>query len=644
MIGIGALRHDEEDGRLLGQPEQALEQEQRGRVDPVDVLDGDDHRPLGGEQLQELLDDLERPVLERLRRELGEPRAGVGLERQTEDAPEVGIQLARALARQTIDGAPEEQPRAQLRIVHGQAQPVAQQLAKRPVRHRLAVRDAAPFQPQRRPFPRGRIGDPAQLREQPALADPGLAPDQQDAARSARHELDRRPGPRDLCRPPDEQRVVVRPRRSDRAEHLVRQDGIGLAFQLQAARLAEAEQPLHQPDGLGAREHRSRWRLPLQTGSDVHGVADGAVLDATAGAHGADDHGAGVDADAGTEARDAEALLDLARVGSQLVGELKRRAKRALGVVFVGGRRTEQGEHPVAREVLHRPAEPLDGVHHPRDRVADQEADLLGVEPLAERRRSDEVGGERGDHPPLFTHCGLRAHHGVVSHRVANAAPNAGRAAGASRWIALIALAQFALLTATSTRYGFHRDELYFIVAGSHPAFGYPDQPPLVPLLAWAMHALGPGSLFLLRLPSARRGCEHDRPGRAGGTRGRRLGARAGDRRGLHGLVGVRARRRSLRHDHHVRPAEHDRARLAGDPRDRPRERAGDARSGDRGRDRFEAKPQVGLVAVVVVAALLVVGPRWPLRSWWTAGGVAAAVVLAAPVRRSGSSGTAGRS
>jgi 4-amino-4-deoxy-L-arabinose transferase-like glycosyltransferase len=86
---------------------------------------------------------------------------------------------------------------------------------------------------------------------------------------------------------------------------------------------------------------------------------------------------------------------------------------------------------------------------------------------------------------------------------VANAAPNAGRAADASRWIALIALAQFALLAATSTRYGFHRDELYFIVAGSHPAFGYPDQPPLVPLLAWAMHALGPGSPFLLRVPSA---------------------------------------------------------------------------------------------------------------------------------------------
>ncbi|MEV7396743.1 glycosyltransferase family 39 protein [Aeromicrobium sp. NPDC092404] len=59
------------------------------------------------------------------------------------------------------------------------------------------------------------------------------------------------------------------------------------------------------------------------------------------------------------------------------------------------------------------------------------------------------------------------------------------------------------LLLAFAGRYGYHRDELYFLVAGEHPAFGYVDQPPLVPLLAQLMHTLGGGSLVVLRAPSA---------------------------------------------------------------------------------------------------------------------------------------------
>jgi 4-amino-4-deoxy-L-arabinose transferase-like glycosyltransferase len=46
-----------------------------------------------------------------------------------------------------------------------------------------------------------------------------------------------------------------------------------------------------------------------------------------------------------------------------------------------------------------------------------------------------------------------------------------------------VATAEFLLLVATSNRYGYHRDELYFRVAARHPAWGYDDQPALTPLL-----------------------------------------------------------------------------------------------------------------------------------------------------------------
>src|SRR3954466_12216858 len=58
------------------------------------------------------------------------------------------------------------------------------------------------------------------------------------------------------------------------------------------------------------------------------------------------------------------------------------------------------------------------------------------------------------------------------------------------------------LLLGTAGRYGYHRDELYFLAAGHHLAWGYPDQPPLVPLVARVMSALAPDSVVLLRLPS----------------------------------------------------------------------------------------------------------------------------------------------
>ncbi|WP_219468172.1 glycosyltransferase family 39 protein, partial [Nonomuraea rhizosphaerae] len=54
----------------------------------------------------------------------------------------------------------------------------------------------------------------------------------------------------------------------------------------------------------------------------------------------------------------------------------------------------------------------------------------------------------------------------------------------------LVAALLVAVLLSLSAAYGFHGDEMYFVVAGRHPAFGYVDQPPLTPLLSAASVAL----------------------------------------------------------------------------------------------------------------------------------------------------------
>jgi len=64
------------------------------------------------------------------------------------------------------------------------------------------------------------------------------------------------------------------------------------------------------------------------------------------------------------------------------------------------------------------------------------------------------------------------------------------------------AICVFLVHLAANPHYGFFRDELYFIVCGFRPAWGYVDQPPVVPLLAAASQLFG-RSLVLLRAVAA---------------------------------------------------------------------------------------------------------------------------------------------
>jgi hypothetical protein len=71
------------------------------------------------------------------------------------------------------------------------------------------------------------------------------------------------------------------------------------------------------------------------------------------------------------------------------------------------------------------------------------------------------------------------------------------------RTATIAAFATFVLHLAANPHYGFFRDELYFIICGFHPAWGYVDQPPLVPLLAAGSQLFGHSLLLLRALPAA---------------------------------------------------------------------------------------------------------------------------------------------
>ncbi|WP_375489918.1 ArnT family glycosyltransferase [uncultured Jatrophihabitans sp.] len=210
-------------------------------------------------------------------------------------------------------------------------------------------------------------------------------------------------------------------------------------------------------------------------------------------------------------------------------------------------------------------------------------------------------------------------------------ASRAGPNARLSRWVWVCAAVQFVALIATSTRYGFHRDEMYFILCGQHPAFGYPDQPPLIPLLCAALHHLAPGSLLLLRLPSAIMS--------AATTVVAAVVARDCRGRGpaqVVAAIGAATAGFALAVGHIVSTTTPDllsstlvcwlvirAVLLRSGP---PLLWAGIVTGVG-----FEAKPQVAFVAIVLVLALLVAGPRWPLRSPWLWAGAASAAVLALP-------------
>src|SRR5215207_8105599 len=79
--------------------------------------------------------------------------------------------------------------------------------------------------------------------------------------------------------------------------------------------------------------------------------------------------------------------------------------------------------------------------------------------------------------------------------RIESAAPRMPRT-GSLPLLLGLAFADFVAHMLVSTNYGYFRDELYYIEAGRHPAFGYVDFPPLIALVAKFLDLLAGDALW----------------------------------------------------------------------------------------------------------------------------------------------------
>jgi hypothetical protein len=80
------------------------------------------------------------------------------------------------------------------------------------------------------------------------------------------------------------------------------------------------------------------------------------------------------------------------------------------------------------------------------------------------------------------------------------------RGIGDTAWLLLFAILKFAIHLRVGAGYGYHRDEMYYLVCADHLAWGYVDQPPVSVLLIAATRALAGASIAAIRLAPAAAG------------------------------------------------------------------------------------------------------------------------------------------
>ena len=181
--------------------------------------------------------------------------------------------------------------------------------------------------------------------------------------------------------------------RSTRAGHHRRAQ----ALELDGTQIRVLEQTAGQPPRARRDHHGPRLGQCLQPRREVRRLADHRLFLRCALADQiADDHQPGGDADPHLQWRRRDGVEP-----GHLLDQLQPGAHRALGIVLVGPRIAEIGEHAVAHVLGDKPAAAPDHLGNAAVIGADHRAQILRVEPRRQRRRADQIAEHHRQLPPL---------------------------------------------------------------------------------------------------------------------------------------------------------------------------------------------------------------------------------------------------
>ncbi len=373
-----AAGHDQEHRALRDRRDEPVDDLEARRVEPMRVLDHEEESPGGAERrrdevIVELSPELGRhrrvrasAVQHRRAHELAHERRDVGVGR---------LGCVVALVAEALDEGMERH----VAVVH---RPREGQHGNAILADRLA-----------------------QLLHEARLADAGVADHRDRATRLRADRAPLRQQAFELALAADERHLA---RRS-----APRIGAIALALDLERHDLArqaaqdlrpertEVEAVAQQRRGGIADDDAVRPRDGLKARGDVRGFADQrAGLQVTVGAHLANHHEPGLDPDA-YRGRLAEPLLQVLRDDSHAREDRQRRAHGRLRTLLDGYRVAELGHHAVARVVRHLPLEAHDLLDARLLARLQDVAHVLGVLPLRQARRVDQVAEEHRELPAL---------------------------------------------------------------------------------------------------------------------------------------------------------------------------------------------------------------------------------------------------